>query len=72
MQNVERLDVGMPTSIDKVMFPSDLEVGQEYAKPFDSDGWVPFAGDPSELPIVVRVDSILGDVCHCTVTSKLD
>lgn len=74
MQNVERLEVGMTTSISKDMFPAQkLEVGQEYIKPWDSEGWILYADHLShERPIVVRVDSIEGDVCHCTVTLKLE
>lgn len=71
MQNVEDLEVGMTTQIstDQVEEP---EVGKEYVRGFDSNSWLPFTEDPAEdRPVVVRIDSIEGDMCHCTVTRKL-
>ncbi|GHA90714.1 hypothetical protein GCM10007159_10010 [Modicisalibacter luteus] len=72
MQNVERLEVGMTTQIgtDQV---SDPQVGKEYVRALDSNSWLLFAEDSAEeRSIVVRIDSIEGDVCHCTVTRRLD
>ena len=71
MQNVEDLEVGMTTKIatDQVNEP---EVGKEYVRGFDSNSWLLFTEDSAEdRPVVVRIDSIEGDVCHCTVTRKL-
>ncbi|MDR5865368.1 hypothetical protein [Halomonas koreensis] len=71
MQDISRLEVGMTTKIgtDQVKNP---EVGREYVRGFDSNSWLLFAEDPAEdRPVVVRIDSIDGDVCHCTVTRKL-
>lgn len=71
MQNVECLEVGMSTQIgtDQVEKP---EVGKEYVRGFDSNTWLLFTEDQAEdRPVVVRIDRIDGDVCHCTVTRKL-
>lgn len=71
MQDIKRLEVGMTTQIgtDQVNEP---EVGKEYVRGFDTNSWLLFTGDAAEdRPVVVRIDSIEGDVCHCTVTRKL-
>ncbi|XKH60848.1 hypothetical protein LG290_03480 [Halomonas sediminis] len=70
MQDISYLDVGMKTEIgaDQVEGP---EVGKVYVRPLDSNTWLPFKEDAAEdRPLVVRIDSIDGDVCHCTVTRK--
>lgn len=70
MQNVEGLEIGMTTQIgtDQVNEP---EVGKEYVRGLDSNSWLLFTEDMAEdRPVVVRIDSIDGDVCHCTVTRK--
>lgn len=71
MQDIRRLEVGMTTMIgtDQVKEP---EVGREYIRALDSNTWLLFTEDPAEdRPVVVRIDSIDGGVCHCTVTRKL-
>ncbi|GHE22231.1 hypothetical protein [Halomonas urumqiensis] len=71
MQDIKNLEVGMTTKIgtDQVKNP---EVGSEYVRDFDSNSWLLFTEDPAEdRPVVVRIDSIDGDFCHCTVTRKL-
>ncbi|XKH61419.1 hypothetical protein LG290_06755 [Halomonas sediminis] len=70
MQDINHLDVGMKTQIgtDQVQGP---EVGREYVRQLDSNTWLPFREDAAEdRPLVVRIDRIDGDVCHCTVTRK--
>jgi hypothetical protein len=70
MQDIRRLEVGMPTKIgtDQV---EDPEVGREYIRGFDTNSWLLFTDDQAEdRPAVVRIDRIDGDVCHCTVTRK--
>lgn len=48
------------------------EVGKEYVRGFDSNTWLLFTENAAEdRPVVVRIDRIEGDVCHCTVTRKL-
>ncbi|WP_168012810.1 hypothetical protein [Halomonas salinarum] len=71
MQDIRQLEVGMTTKIgtDQVKGP---EVGREYVRALDSNTWLLFTEDPAEdRTVVVRIDSIDGDVCHCTVTRKL-
>lgn len=71
MQDITRLEVGMDTKIgtDQVKEP---QVGREYIRGLDSNTWLPFTEDPAEdRPVVVRIERIDGDVCHCTVTRKL-
>lgn len=71
MQDIKRLEVGMTTKIgtDQVKNP---ELGREYVRGLDSNSWLLFTEDPAEdRPVVVRIDSIDGDVCHCTVARKL-
>jgi len=71
MQNVECLEVGMATQIGTAQV-NEPEVGREYVRGFDSNSWLLFTEDQAEdRPVVVRIDSIDGDVCHCTVTRKL-
>ncbi|MBZ9540234.1 hypothetical protein KGQ90_15040 [Modicisalibacter tunisiensis] len=71
MHNVECLEVGMVTQIGKAQV-NEPEVGREYVRGFDSNSWLLFTEDQAEdRPVVVRIDSIDGDVCHCTVTRKL-
>lgn len=71
MQDIKRLEVGMTTRIGSHQV-EEPEVGKEYVRGFDSNTWLLFTEDPSEnRTVVVRIDSIEGDVCHCTVTRKL-
>ncbi|MWJ26723.1 hypothetical protein GPM19_00625 [Halomonas sp. ZH2S] len=70
MQDISRLEVGMTTKIgtDQVEGP---DVGREYVRALDSNTWLPFTeGAAEDRPLVVRIDNIDGDVCHCTVTRK--
>ncbi|UYO74252.1 hypothetical protein M0220_15445 [Halomonas qinghailakensis] len=71
MQDITQLEVGMNTKIgtDQVKEP---EVGMEYVRALDTNTWLLFTEDPAEdRTVVVRIDRIEGDVCHCTVTRKL-
>ncbi|MFO7647383.1 MULTISPECIES: hypothetical protein [Halomonas] len=71
MQDINRLEVGMTTRIgtNQVQQP---EVGREYVRGLDTNSWLLFTEDPAEdRTVVVRIDRIDGDVCHCTVTRKL-
>ena len=71
MRNVEDLEIGMTTQVDTNQV-DEPKVGKEYVRGFDSNTWLPFSEDSAEdRPVVVRIDSIEGDVCHCTVTRKL-
>ncbi|WP_148254848.1 hypothetical protein [Aidingimonas lacisalsi] len=71
MQDINRLEVGMTTQIGTHQV-EEPEVGKEYVRGFDSNTWLLFTEGPAEdRPVVVRIDSIEGDVCHCTVTRKL-
>lgn len=70
MQDIRLLEVGMTTQIgtDQVQEP---EVGREYVRGLDSNSWLRFTEDLAEdRPLVVRIDRIDDDVCHCTVTRK--
>ncbi|SJN09067.1 hypothetical protein CZ787_00635 [Halomonas citrativorans] len=71
MQDIKRLEVGMTTQIGTHQVESP-EVGKEYVRGLDSNSWLLFTEDPAEdRPVVVRIDSIKDEVCHCTVTRKL-
>ncbi|SEN17393.1 hypothetical protein [Halomonas caseinilytica] len=71
MQDIHRLEVGMTTQIGTHQVENP-EVGKEYVRGFDSNTWLQFTEDLAEdRPVVVRIDSIEDEVCHCTVTRKL-
>jgi len=70
MQDIRRLEVGMTTKIG-IHQVKEPEVGREYVRGLDSNSWLLFTKDMADdSPAVVRIDSIDGDVCHCTVTRK--
>lgn len=70
MQDIECLEVGMTTQIGTNQV-DEPEEGREYVRGLDSNSWLLFTEDPAEdRTVVVRIDKIDGDVCHCTVTRK--
>ena len=70
MQDIKRLEVGMTTQVGTHQIQGP-EVGKEYVRAFDSNSWLLFTEDLAEdRTVVVRIDRIEGDVCHCTVTRK--